>query len=458
MNSGMAALGRTAAQLGLALGAAGLSKSIAQLGIDLEQTHIAFEVMIGDATKSKQLIKDLQQFANVTPFTNKQVIQSTRSLLAYSIEVENLLPTLRALGDISAGVGLHKMPNLILAYGQVRAATRLTGMELRQFTEAGVPLLDLLSQRLGKTVKVIKQEMIPAGEVSFQMVEQAIRDATSEGGRFFKMMQRQSKTTGGRISTLQGKLQLLGMTLGTQINPTIKDMTNSFINLVDNLPKLDFTKSLSNVTSMRDMFRDIAGILKNIGKLGGIDTPLGALQALLDGFNKVWRFTSTPLRLLLQVTNSLGDLMEDMKNKFAGLFMMMSLDPRKRAAGGALFESDKFSQGIQKFMQKEAGFWLGIKPQGSLMDRLMAPFRSALEGIRTAKGKSGVSGTAATGLPSSQLMGGISGSQPKNVILNITKLIETINFNDYKQNRNVLIEDVKRALMVALRDTVIANQ
>lgn len=121
-----------------------LSAGIVKAGADFEQTQIAFETMLGSAELAKQTLQELSQFAATTPFELTQLEEASKRLLAYGLSAEELLPTLRMLGDISAGVGMDKLPQLILAFGQVRAATKLTGMELRQFSEAGVPLLGAL--------------------------------------------------------------------------------------------------------------------------------------------------------------------------------------------------------------------------------------------------------------------------------------------------------------------------
>ena len=108
---------------------------------NFEQWRIAFETMLGSVEKADTLLRDIEQFAKKTPFELPEVVENAKKLLAYNIEAEKLLPTLEALGNISAGVGREKLPFLTLAFGQVRAAGKLTGQELRQFTEAGVPLM-----------------------------------------------------------------------------------------------------------------------------------------------------------------------------------------------------------------------------------------------------------------------------------------------------------------------------
>jgi len=124
-------------------------------GADFEQTQVAFATMIGSAEKANALLKEMASFASRTPFQLADLEKATKSLLAYGVAVDDVIPTLTTLGDIAAGVGMDKLPQLILAFGQVKAATKLTGAELRQFTEAGVPLLEALVNQFNKTGKAM---------------------------------------------------------------------------------------------------------------------------------------------------------------------------------------------------------------------------------------------------------------------------------------------------------------
>lgn len=188
--------------LGIAATAAGgLGYAALKAAGDMEQTKIAFETMLGSASKADDFIKQLVSFAKTTPFELKGLNQAAKQLLAYGFAQEEVIPNLKALGDIASGVGMDKLPNLILAYGQVRAATRLTGMELRQFTEAGVPLLGMLAEQMGKPVSAI-QEMVTAGEIGFPEVEKALKSLTGEGGRFNDLMAKQATSLGGMVSNL----------------------------------------------------------------------------------------------------------------------------------------------------------------------------------------------------------------------------------------------------------------
>jgi tape measure domain-containing protein len=226
-------------QFALALGAAGAA--VGAFGVmslraagDMEQTQVAFETMLGSAENAAVFIEDLIQFAKTTPFELRGLETASKQLLAYGFQQEEVLPNLKALGDIASGVGMDKLPNLILAFGQVKAATRLTGMELRQFTEAGVPMLQMLSDQMGVSVATI-QEMVSAGEIGFPAVQEALIALTSEGGRFNNLMDKQSQTLGGLVSNLQDAWDIFLREQGAKLLEWAKKFTQAAIHFVENV-------------------------------------------------------------------------------------------------------------------------------------------------------------------------------------------------------------------------------
>lgn len=187
----------------------------------LEQTKVAFTTMTGSARIADAFIREMTQFAKTTPFEIWQIETASKQLLAYGIEVQNVLPTMKMLWDVAAWVWMDKLPQLILAFGQVSAATKLTWNELRQFTEAWVPLLEELSKTMWKSVPEI-QKMVSEWKVGFPQVEAAFKSLTWEGWRFFNLMENQSKTFWGMVSNFKDTLTIMLRDIGTEFLPNLK--------------------------------------------------------------------------------------------------------------------------------------------------------------------------------------------------------------------------------------------
>lgn len=182
-------------------------KKLVDVTKELERQGVALEGIIGSASKATEVMNELQNMALNSPFNVKDLIGWTKQLSAYGLEVEELLPTTHKLAELSAGLGVD-MGRLILAYGQVNAASVLRGQELRQFTEAGVPLVEKLADkftelngRLVTTGEVF--ELISKRQVSFQMVSDVLTEMTSEGGKFYKMQENLIPTLYGQIEKMK---------------------------------------------------------------------------------------------------------------------------------------------------------------------------------------------------------------------------------------------------------------
>lgn len=179
-----------------------LAKKAVDLGIKQEQLNIAFTTFLGSAEKARKLLEQLNKFALVTPFTPDQVNKAAQSLLAFGVEGSKIIPTLKILGDVSSGTG-KDLGEMAIIFGQIRSTGRLMGQDLLQLINAGFNPLQIISEKTGQSVKILKQEM-EKGNITFDMVEQAFIDATSAGGLFFDLMEKQSRTIGGVLSTIEG--------------------------------------------------------------------------------------------------------------------------------------------------------------------------------------------------------------------------------------------------------------
>lgn len=174
------------------------------IGGEFQKQRIALTSILGDSMKAETIFNRIKDLAVVSPFQFKELASYTKQLSAYSIPYEELYDTTKRLADISAGVGVD-MGRIILAYGQVRSAAFLRGQELRQFTEAGIPLVDELAKRFTKLTGVVTSagdvfDKISRKEVSFGMVKDVLWDLTNEGGKFYNMQEALAESNSGVLS------------------------------------------------------------------------------------------------------------------------------------------------------------------------------------------------------------------------------------------------------------------
>lgn len=194
-------------------GAMRFIKNIRETTAEFEMQRVALGGIIQDANKAESLFKEIKAAAIKSPFQIKELVTYTKQLSAYRIESDKLFEVTTKLADVSAGLGVD-MNRLVLAYGQVKAASVLRGQELRQFTEAGIPLVDLLAkkfQELGRegTTTADVFELISKRAVPFEMVAEIFDDMTEKGGIFYKMQEKQAETLAGQWANLKDALSIM---------------------------------------------------------------------------------------------------------------------------------------------------------------------------------------------------------------------------------------------------------
>lgn len=238
---------------------------------DFEQTNIAFQTMLGSKKDADELQAKLIDLAAKTPFELPQVQEASKKLLAFGFSAQEVIPNLTSLGNIAAGVGMEKLPQLILAFGQVKAATKLTGNELRQFTEAGVPLLDELAKQLKKPVSEI-QKMVSEGAIGFPIVQKALTALSTEGGRFANLMEKQAQTLGGLWSTFKDNFtQNILLPLGNGLSNLVK-------------PILQF--AIGNQNAAESVMKLQSEFNSEINVLQRANTPMRVRKEIIEDINK----------------------------------------------------------------------------------------------------------------------------------------------------------------------------
>ena len=226
---------KTALTVGAAAGGFAIGKlgtHAIKIAANWEQTQVAFETMIGSGREATQLLKELTDFSTRTPFEPEQITKTAKTLLGFGFATKDILSIIEKLGDVSAGTG-KDLEELGRIYGKVFVKGKAQGEELNQMLEAGIPVLDALAAAgMGAKSEIFK--LGSEGKIAFSDIDKAFSAMTGTGGKFFKMMDKQSTTVIGKWSTLKGNFDELAKSLGTRLLPlisTILDKLNKTLSI-----------------------------------------------------------------------------------------------------------------------------------------------------------------------------------------------------------------------------------
>ncbi|OPB98923.1 hypothetical protein BAS10_04445 [Elizabethkingia meningoseptica] len=210
----------------------GFAKKLIDVRGEFQKTEIAFTTMLGNAGKAKVLMGQMVDLAAKTPFGLKEVADGAKQLLAFQVPANQVVDTLTRMGNIAAGLGVP-LSRINLVYGQVKAKGRLMGDDLRQFTEAGIPMVAELADKFGKTEAEIIA-MVSAGKIGFKDVEAVLKGLTDEGGMFFNLMEKQSESLSGKWSNLEDSFEQMLNKIGESNQGLLGSGIDQLSNWVEN--------------------------------------------------------------------------------------------------------------------------------------------------------------------------------------------------------------------------------
>lgn len=205
---------------------------------EFELQHKSLQVLLRNKDEANRLWEQTVELAVKSPYRVDQLVTATKQLAAYRVETEKLHSTTRMLADLSSGLGVE-INRLILAFGQVKAANFLRGTELRQFSEAGINILDELAVHYTE----LEGRMVSVGDVfdrvskrmvSFADVETVLQKMTGEGGQFYKMQEQQAETLRGMTMNLKDSIMLMYNDIGETTDGILKKTLTFFKHVVDN--------------------------------------------------------------------------------------------------------------------------------------------------------------------------------------------------------------------------------
>lgn len=260
LDKGKKALGgfkKWAVGIGLATGAAFayLAKTGVGAAMTMEGLNAQFTVMTGSADRAASLISEVADFAARTPFTKLGLSEAGKTLMAFGLESEKVVPTLKMLGDV-AGADQNKLNSLALAFGQIQSTGRLTGQDLLQLINQGFNPLTVMAEKSGKSVAELK-DLMAQGAISADDVTRAFQIATSEGGLFFGNLESQSQTLAGKLSTLKDNIETALQQMAEAFLPLMKELTDAAI-------AIDWTPIVNGAKSVAAMIGDLSGLVDTL--------------------------------------------------------------------------------------------------------------------------------------------------------------------------------------------------
>ena len=321
---------------------------------EMELQQRSLQVLLQSKDKANELWNQTLDLAVKSPFRVKELVTYTKQLAAYRIESDKLFETNKMLADVSAGLGVD-MQRLILAFGQVKSASFLRGTELRQFTEAGIPMLEELSKYFeelyGRSVSVAEVfDMISKRMVTFTDVENVFQRMTSAGGVFFNMQEELSQTTAGMISNLQDSIDLMFNEMGKRNQGVINTAIKWARGLVDNWETIGrvMKSSLAIFASYKaltiDWAKALDGALLKISNIGtNITSNLkgnliaGSIMIVIGALLAAWR-------AIAKYRAGINEAI-DAHAKFADSVNELSIDFNR-------LEIDKKSEDIEEYKDK----------------------------------------------------------------------------------------------------------
>lgn len=213
-------------------------RAVVDIGGELENQKIAMASILQDEGKATTIFNQIKKLAVASPFGVMDLNQYAKQLSAYSIPYNELYDTMKRLADISAGVGVD-MGRIILAYGQIKAAKFLKGTELRQLTEADIPMVDKLAERFSKLEGRIVSagevlDMISKKKVTFEDVKDVLWELTDDGGMFNNMQEVLSESVKSKWKNLADAIDIMLGDIAESTGSTLKWTAESLTTLAQN--------------------------------------------------------------------------------------------------------------------------------------------------------------------------------------------------------------------------------
>lgn len=418
----MGGLGKAVGSLGGMIAGAFAVGSIVSFGKavieslkNYEYFHASLKTLLnGNQNATKALEVQLVTLAKTTPFELTEIQAATKQLMAYGFKAGDVVDTIKTLGDVSSGVGAP-LGDIAYLYGTLKTSGRVTLMDLRQFAGRGIPIYETLAKRLNTTTDAING-MASNSKIAFKDIEGAFKDMTKEGGQFFKLMEDQSKTVGGKISNMGDSWEQLKVNIGKSQSGIISSTVSFFSTMLE---------SLSNYFLQSNQLEEIAMKYNVKGASWWDKLTMG-------------KITEYQARVTKNVSGE-GDM------KVKQQMLLDKTNELKRQSDLGKIDAEEYRTKLA-IIQEGLETLKGIKDINS-----MKQSTSQLEGA-----KIGGAGGVDSGKASKSLGTGteVTGQRPQAINININELVHELNIqtNNMIEGAGRMKELVSKALLEAVND------
>lgn len=381
----------------------------------------------GNAVEAEVLNSKLVEMAKTTPFELPELQEATKMMIAYGSTSTGVTDEMRMLGDVSSGVG-SSLSEIGYLYGTLRTQGRAFSKDIYQFTGRGIPIVKELAKQFGVADSEV-MKMVEDGKVGFKEVEKAFKSMTKEGGQFFGMMENQSKTLDGQISNMNDGFTQLKTNIGGLFSDLAKEIVSSMSTITNAI-----NAGFNTIQSTQSR-------LKKGGDKGGY-SPL-SFGGMFDPRAVKQNLELAALNNSLSVQSTVADksLKDAMNQRILVITQMQNLN--KEFAKGNIGKEDFFKKlALMKGVESEIGAKIGIRQKDSIA--------AAADSAAASSGKKS-GGTASSKLGTTAE---ISGAKPQSIVINITKLVESLNLSttNLTESASKIKEEVAKALLEAVND------
>lgn len=383
---GMGGAGRSGSGLGLAglvkgymgfqalnMAGSALTSSVGN-AMERGMLNTQFGVLTGSSKKGDALTKELARLSADT-ILGPGVFKNAQTMLSFGVATEKIMPVMKMLGNISGG-NQEKLDGLALAFANTASAGRLTGQDLLQYVNAGFNPLNEISRKTGVSMAILKKRMEDGG-ISVDMVHDAMKSATSQGGRFYDMLNKAADTPFGKFQKLKGQLMETSIRFGEMLNPVVSGGLDVLSDTLDkvNANMVNFSKGALQIWN------------------GTILPTFKALKPILvQSYNAIVPILSKITENSMALASKVGPTLTNIAN-----ILSKRLVPAIKIAGPILgFVFDKITKQVNELlgllgtMTGWISKWVDYNPYLKMLDKLGDTIQPKIDHIKEAI-KSGIS-------------------------------------------------------------------